>query len=261
MGDRMQNDRALSQRSIGIILVFMFILFGACAGTFYTILTTLSAAAQTSVGSGGAEDTQGDRLAALVKQKASDFNTFVLPTLAAGFLAAGVLLWLVLRSMARGAAAVNRQKAVSSVAVSTDSGTQGSRVGEQDRKLQQRLFVHLLSVLQREGRLIDFFSENLEAYEDAQIGAAVRSIHENCKAGLDKYLKMAPVVSNPEGQTITLKPGFDAAAIKVVGNVAGDPPFSGVVRHRGWRAVSIDIPTLTNIRDPGLIAPAEIEVL
>ena len=115
--------------------------------------------------------------------------------------------------------------------------------------------------MQREGRLVDFFSEDLDAYEDAQIGTAVRSIHENCKAGLEKYLKLEPVVSNPEGQTITLKPDFDPAAIKVVGNVTGDPPFTGVVRHRGWRAVNIDIPTLTNVRDAGLIVPAEIEVL
>ncbi len=257
----MQSDRSFSRRSIGIILLFMFILFGVCAGAFYTTLNTLSAAAQTSVGSSGTEASRGGGLTALVKQKATDFNTFVLPALAVGFLAAGVLLWLVLRSVAAGAGAVTPPKVVSKAAVSGDTGLEDSRASEQDRNLQQRLFVHLLSVLQREGRLVDFFSENLDAYEDAQIGAAVRSIHENCKAGLDKYLKMAPVVSNPEGQTITLKPGFDAVAIKVVGNVSGDPPFSGVVRHRGWRAVNIDIPTLTNIRDPGLIAPAEIEVL
>ena len=46
---------------------------------------------------------------------------------------------------------------------------------------EKRLFIHLFAVLQREGRLLDFLQEDLSLYEDGQIGAAVRSIHENCK--------------------------------------------------------------------------------
>ena len=40
--------------------------------------------------------------------------------------------------------------------------------------------VQILAALQREGRLIDFLEEDLSAYEDAQIGAAVRNIHQGC---------------------------------------------------------------------------------
>jgi hypothetical protein len=255
----MQIDKSFSRRSVWIILLFMFILFGACAGTFYSTLNTLSATAGQA--DGGTQTAGEGQLAVLVKQKTADFTAIVLPVMGAGFLAAGTLLWLVLRAMSGGSAAVPQRKPAARPAVAGDTGADVSPAGGQDRNLEQRLFVHLISILQREGRLVDFFSEDLDTYEDAQIGAAVRSIHENCKAGLEKYLRLEPVVSNPEGQTITLKPGFDAVAIKVVGNVAGDPPFTGVVRHRGWRAVGIDIPTLTNIRDAGLIAPAEIEVL
>ncbi len=254
----MQIDKSFSRRSFGVILLFMVIVLGVSAGTFYTTLNTLSTAASSA---GGEASSGAVQLPALVQQKASDFKTTLLPVLGAVHLAAGLLLWLVLRGMTGGARETQRPQP-SARAGKAPAGERpaGEPAGSRDRNLQQRLFVHLLSVLQREGRLVDFFSENLDGYDDAQIGAAVRSIHENCRAGLEKYLKLEPVVSNPEGQTITLKPGFDAVAIKVVGNVAGDPPFTGVVRHRGWRAVGIEIPTLTNIRDAGLIAPAEIEV-
>ncbi len=255
----MQIDKSFSRRSVWVILLFMLIVWGVSAGTFYTTLTTLSTAASSV---GGEASSGAGQLPALIQQKASDFKTTLLPVLGAAHLAAGLLLWLVLRAMTGGAMAARqpRPSARTGQESTQEDGSAGKPAASRDRNLQQRLFVHLLSVLQREGRLVDFFSENLDGYDDAQIGAAVRSIHENCKAGLEKYLKLEPVVSNPEGQTITLKPGFDAVAIKVVGNVAGDPPFTGVVRHRGWRAVGIEIPTLTNIRDVGLIAPAEIEV-
>jgi hypothetical protein len=119
----------------------------------------------------------------------------------------------------------------------------------------------MLSVLQREGRLIDFFAENLDEYEDDQIGAAVRTIHENSKKGMEKYLKTEAVVAEPEEAEIEIPPDFDPNAIKLTGNVAGDPPFKGVVRHRGWKAKKLDLPTLSAVRDPLIIAPAEVEIV
>src|SRR3954464_2306374 len=40
--------------------------------------------------------------------------------------------------------------------------------------------LQLLSLFQREARLIDFTQENLSAYSDADIGAAARVVHEGC---------------------------------------------------------------------------------
>ncbi|MCP4108821.1 MAG: DUF2760 domain-containing protein [Desulfobacteraceae bacterium] len=125
----------------------------------------------------------------------------------------------------------------------------------------RRMFLHLFSVLQREGRLLDFFSEDLEEYEDDQIGAAVRNIHENCKKTVNKYLASEPVVKENEDDEIDIRPGFDPAAIKLTGNVTGEPPFKGVVRHRGWKAKRLDLPTLSKSQDPNIIAPAEVEIL
>jgi len=257
----MHSNRAFSRKSIWIILLFIFVLFGAAAGTFYTTLKTISTATAQGDTAAGGQTAAINQVAEVVNQKTHHFVAFALPALGAAFLAAAILLWLVLRSLTSADSAEAEQMSSNRPAAARPPASDAPPVSELDGRLRQRLFVHLLSVLQRDGRLVDFFFEDLDAYQDAQIGAAVRSIHENCKAGLNKYLKLEPVVNNPEGQTITLKPGFDAVAIKVVGNVAGDPPFTGIVRHRGWRAAKIDIPTLSNLQDSGLVAPAEVEVL
>jgi len=121
--------------------------------------------------------------------------------------------------------------------------------------------LQLLAILQREGRLIDFLQEDLSLYEDEQIGAAVRSIHAGCKGALESHVKLEPVVSDEEGSTITVAPGFDAHSIRLTGNVAGEPPFRGVVRHRGWRAVKVDLPqTMAGQNTQSVVAAAEIEV-
>lgn len=127
-------------------------------------------------------------------------------------------------------------------------------------KHEQRLFVHLFSVLQREGRLMDFLQEDLSLYEDGQIGAAVRSIHENCKKTVARYLSPEPVMKPAEGETVEIAAGFDQHAVKLVGNVVGQPPFSGILRHRGWQLRSISMPKLSEAENPKLIAPAEVEI-
>ncbi|WDP88901.1 MAG: DUF2760 domain-containing protein [Desulfobacter sp.] len=129
---------------------------------------------------------------------------------------------------------------------------------EQERK--RRLFLHTLSVLQREGRLLDFFDEDLSLYEDEQIGAAVRSIQEDCKKAIKKYIDLRPVVDGEEGDSITIEEGFDIDAINLVGNVSGQPPFQGIIKHPGWKAGKKDMPKLSDIQDPGIMTPAEIEI-
>ncbi|OQX09629.1 MAG: hypothetical protein BWK80_46645 [Desulfobacteraceae bacterium IS3] len=124
-----------------------------------------------------------------------------------------------------------------------------------------RMFLHLLSVLQKEGRLLDFFSEDLEQYEDDQIGGAVRSIHENCKKAMSKYMASKPVLEENEGDEIVIQPGFDSNAVKLTGNVTGEPPFKGIVRHKGWKTARLELPALSGDRDPNIIAPAEVEIV
>ncbi|NQT56462.1 MAG: DUF2760 domain-containing protein [Desulfobacteraceae bacterium] len=124
----------------------------------------------------------------------------------------------------------------------------------------QRRALHLLSLLQREGRLVDFLGEDLKDYDDAQIGAAVRNIQENCQKTLNKYLAPEAVIDQNEGDNVTINPGFDASAIKLTGDVAGEPPFKGILQHKGWRASAFNLPILSGSEDPGIIAPAEVEI-
>jgi len=120
--------------------------------------------------------------------------------------------------------------------------------------------VQILSLLQRKGRLIDFLQEDIQAYDDAQIGAAVRNVHSGCREVLDAHVTLAPVLEKEENTQVTIEGGFDAHAIRLTGNVSGEPPFQGMLRHRGWRVERIDLPQLLHERDDHIVAPAEVEV-
>jgi hypothetical protein len=120
--------------------------------------------------------------------------------------------------------------------------------------------VRLLAILQREARLLDFFMENLQGATDAQIVAAVRNSHPQCQAALKKHLVLAPVLPQEEGTTVEVPKGFDPSAIRVTGNVTGEPPFRGTLQHPGWRVQEIDLPPLPEGQDDLILMPAEVEL-
>jgi hypothetical protein len=121
--------------------------------------------------------------------------------------------------------------------------------------------IQLLSVLQRKGRLVDFLQEDLSQYEDSQIGAAVRGIHQGCKEALADNLQLEPVLEQQEGEEVTVKPGFDPRTIRLTGNVHGDPPFRGTLRHRGWRVVRMDLPLKAPDQEKDwILVSAEVEI-
>ncbi len=117
----------------------------------------------------------------------------------------------------------------------------------------------LLGLLQREGRLLDFLQEDLDAYEDAQIGAAVREVHRGCKQALHDLLGLKPVLDAPEGSEVEIDEEFDPVRIRLVGNVQGNPPFHGVIRHCGWRYTRMRLPEWTG-GATDILAPAEVEI-
>ena len=121
--------------------------------------------------------------------------------------------------------------------------------------------VQMLAILQRDGRLIDFFTEDIAPYSDAQIGAAVRDLHQNCKKTIERYVKLEPIIASEEGQPVTVQDPIDPAALKLIGNVVGKPPLSGILRHRGWRASQVNLPPLPDGDAGSVIAPAEVEIL
>lgn len=120
--------------------------------------------------------------------------------------------------------------------------------------------LQLLGLLQREARFIDFVQEDVQAYGDAEIGAAARVVHEGCRKVLREHFTFEPVRAEAEGSLLTLQPGFDAAAVRVTGHVVGQPPFTGTLGHRGWRATEIRLPKLGQGHDASVLAQAEVEL-
>jgi len=120
--------------------------------------------------------------------------------------------------------------------------------------------VQLLSLLQQDGRLLDFLFEDIENYDDDQIGAAVREIHGKCRKALAKYMQIEPVRTEKEGDVVSLGAGFDASAIRMTGNVRDKVPMFGTLRHKGWKAAKVELPTRPSGADPVIIMPAEVEV-
>ena len=120
--------------------------------------------------------------------------------------------------------------------------------------------LQLLSLLQREARLVDFVQEDIAAYSDAEIGAAARVVHEGCRKVLREHITLAPVRAESEGSRLTLAAGFDAAAVRLTGNVVGQAPFTGTLAHRGWRATEVRLPKLAEGHDAHIVAQAEVEL-
>ena len=130
---------------------------------------------------------------------------------------------------------------------------------EEKDKVDARV-VQTLSLLQK-GRLIDFLHEELEGIDEAQIGAAVKTIHKECKEALDEYVIIEPVLDELEDNEVTINEGFDPSAVRLIGNVVGEPPFKGILRHPGWRVSSTKLPKLPKNQDTHIIEPAEVELL
>ncbi|MDB5354191.1 MAG: hypothetical protein JWN24_644 [Phycisphaerales bacterium] len=119
----------------------------------------------------------------------------------------------------------------------------------------------LLAVLQREARLVDFLKENIAPYDDAQVGAAVRDVHRDAAAAIERMFALRPVMTEAEGAAVTVATGADAARVRLTGNVGGQPPFRGTLRHQGWEAGKLQLPEWTGSADAArVVAPAEVEV-
>jgi len=192
-----------------------------------------------------------------------EYLPFVLSTL---LISTSLLLWLCIRFHV-----VRAIQKAGSLTPGDESQTQPEQKdtkkdepagpGKQERKRNERFrALHLISLLQREGRLLDFFNEDLDNFNNEQIGAAARKIHADCKSAIQKYIGPKPILDQDEGENVTIAPGFDPSSIKMTGNVSGKPPFKGTLQHRGWRCSKFEMPGLSNVKDPNIIAPAEVEI-
>jgi len=120
--------------------------------------------------------------------------------------------------------------------------------------------LQILGILQRDARLLDFLMEEIAGYSDDQVGAAVRNVHEQARGALNRHLKLGPVIDGIEG-TYTKLESAEPFTVKLLGNVpASGKAAGGTLRHRGWRAMRIDLPSPGAGQKADIIAPAEIEI-
>lgn len=117
-----------------------------------------------------------------------------------------------------------------------------------------------LALLQREAQLVDFVREAIDGVDDAQLGAATRAVHRNAAKVIAEHVTLEPVMPGDEDSKVSVPKGFDPAEIRLIGEAKGEPPYRGTLRHRGWRATDVKLPTLADGVDRTVIAPAEVEV-
>jgi hypothetical protein len=122
--------------------------------------------------------------------------------------------------------------------------------------------VAFFALLQEKGRLVDFLMEDLTPYDDAQVGAAARVVHQGCRQILQESFNITPIAEAEEGSQVTVPAGYAADEYRIVGKLSGDPPFTGKLVHKGWKTESIKLPRLVDAGRERLpaIAPAEVEI-
>lgn len=120
--------------------------------------------------------------------------------------------------------------------------------------------LQLLALLQREGRFVDFVEQGIAGFGDGDVAAAARVVHSGCRKAVREHVTLEAVRGEEEGARVTLEAGFDAGSVKLTGNVRGSAPFTGTLRHRGWRAKEAKLPTAAPGHDATVLAPAEVEL-
>jgi hypothetical protein len=122
--------------------------------------------------------------------------------------------------------------------------------------------VNFLAMLQARGRLVDFLMDDINAHDDAQVGAAARVVHAGCKAALQEHLRICPVREESEGSTVQVAAGYPADEYRLLGRISGPAPFSGVLVHHGWKTEAVKLPRVLRSSTNRLpaIAPAEVEL-
>lgn len=126
--------------------------------------------------------------------------------------------------------------------------------------------VHLLSLFQSKGRLLDFLMDDITPFSDDQVGRAARVVHQGCKAVITEYFSISAVHEGREGDSVSIDTKAPSHYYRLVGRVTGEPPYRGRILHQGWKTHNISLPRVTRsdgpevVEDEFIISPAEVEV-
>ena len=120
--------------------------------------------------------------------------------------------------------------------------------------------LHLLSIFQNEGRLVDFIREDVAQFTDEEIGAAARVVHKGLRKAFDEHFTAEPVLAQEEGERVSIEAGFQPQEIQLLGNVTGDGPYQGILVHQGWRVTDVRLPKTVEGRNSHILASAQVEL-
>ena len=120
--------------------------------------------------------------------------------------------------------------------------------------------LRMLALLQAEARLVDFLMEDISGADATTVGNAVLKVHKDAQAALKRFAVIETVLPGTEGDTTTVPKGFDPSAIRVVGNVTGEPPFTGQIQHPGWRVKELKLGAPPEGVDEFVLQPAEVQI-
>ena len=128
-------------------------------------------------------------------------------------------------------------------------------------KPARREAVTVLAALQREARFVDFVLEPIDAYSDAQVGAAVREVHRGCSEVITRMFAPQAILDQAEGSQAEI-PNAASGLYRLTGNVTqASGAVAGQVAHHGWKAQKCDVPDWSGDDDAvAVVAPAEIQI-
>jgi hypothetical protein len=245
----MKKENAFSLQTF----IFCFIIVGALVAAFYFaalhVLEGLSQQVSPLTAESQKLPTEMSEAVSHLSAYMSRIRALLIPSVFGPGGLAALILWAVIQLLGRRAMRKHAPSPVKATEETARPSTSPSSA------------VQILSILQRRGRLIDFLQEDLAGYTDEQVGAAVRNIHQGCKEALLEHIELKPIMKEEEGAHVTVRPGFDVRSLRLTGNVVGDPPFQGILRHHGWRAVRVDLPQQVREQEKDwIVDPAEVEV-
>ena len=118
----------------------------------------------------------------------------------------------------------------------------------------------VLSLLQREGRLIDFLQEDVAAFSDAEVARPPWVVHAGCRRHSRITSPSNRRSRTPKARRSKCRRALTPAIAAMTGNVAGQPPFRGTLKHHGWAATSVRLPAVSEALDPRVLVAAEVEL-
>lgn len=115
--------------------------------------------------------------------------------------------------------------------------------------------------LQDKGRLLDFVMQDISSYNDAQVSAAARVVHGGLSKVIREFFEIEPLSAQPEGAKVEIDAQYDPIEHRILGNETKSQAHEGTIAHRGWRAKSINLPSVRETRSSkNVIAPVQIQL-